>query len=479
MIVRALPARSAAASSALLRGSPELRNGQAQLLEMVATGAPLRATLDALMLLIEAQSDGLFCSVLLLDEDGEHIHPGAGPNMPADYMAALDGLPIGPMAGSCGTAMYRRETVVVTDVLSDPLWAPYTAVIEPYGFRACWSTPIFLRDEEVLGSFAMYYKEVRSPGPFELDLIAVATNLAGIAIERTRRADQLDRYHHHLEQLVVQRTAELTAAKDKAEAGVAALRAAQEELVRSQKLAALGALVAGVAHELNTPIGNSIVTVSALGDQGRALAERYAAAGGIRRSELEDFLSSTEEAADLLLRNLTRAARLIDTFKQVAVERAGSPRRRVSLLTVVQEAAVAVRAALERRGARLAIDVAPEIELESYPDRLGHAISNVLDNTVQHAFPGKPDGVVTVSAGVRGDAVELAVADNGVGIAPEHLGRVFDPFFTTRLGSGNCGLGLNVAHNITTALLGGTLSAAPTPGGGARFVFLLPLTAPE
>ncbi|MGZ3184277.1 MAG: ATP-binding protein [Telluria sp.] len=476
MVVRALPDLSdTPATAALLRGSAALRNGQARLLEMIATGAPLQETLDALTLLIEAQSEGLYCSVLLLDEDGVHIHPGAGPNLPAEYMAALDGYPIGPAVGSCGTAMYRREAVVVTDVFTDPLWAPYVGLVKPHGFHACWSTPIFLGDSEVLGSFAMYYKEVRSPQQFELDLMAVATHLAGIAIERTRRAHQLDRYHHHLEQLVCQRTAELTAAKEKAEASVAALQAAQEQLVHSQKLAALGALVAGVAHELNTPIGNSIVTVTSLAEHGRVLAERYALAGGVRRTELEELLSDTADGTELLLRNLTRAARLIDTFKQVAVHRADGERRRFTLAGLVDEAIIAVRLPLQRRNATISADVPAELELESYPEQLLEALHKVLDNAVQHAFDGSRTGQVRVSARRLEDGlVELAVRDDGVGIPAHQLGRVFDPFFTTRLGSGCSGLGLNVAYNIATEVLGGQLRAAAAPEGGAIFTFLLP-----
>jgi GAF domain-containing protein len=190
---------------------------------MIAKGAPLKDTLDSLMLLIESQSKGLYCSVLLLDEDGIHIHPGSGPNLPPSYMAVLDGFAIGPVVGSCGTAMYRKEPVIVSDILSDPLWAPYKALIEPHGFRASWSTPIFLDKNVVLGSFAMYYKEVRNPGPKEMELIGVATHIAGIAIERKRREDELNRYQHHLEDLVRQRTSELTNAKEKAEEGMVAL----------------------------------------------------------------------------------------------------------------------------------------------------------------------------------------------------------------------------------------------------------------
>lgn len=183
--------------------------GQGQLLELMARGAPLQDTLIRLALLIEAQSEGLYCTVLLLDEDGVHVRPGVGPRMPPAYLQALDGFAIGPDHGSCGSSMFLKQTVIVSDICSDPRWVPYKGLIEGDGFRACWSTPIFSTSQQVLGSFAMYYKEVREPGDAELELLAVATQLAGIAIERQRKQDELQRYQLQLESLVEQRTSEL------------------------------------------------------------------------------------------------------------------------------------------------------------------------------------------------------------------------------------------------------------------------------
>src|ERR1700730_6186621 len=161
-----------------------LREGESRILEMIAREAPLEGILENLARGLEAPFTGFLCSVLLLDEDGLHARQGAAPSLPEAYSKAIDGLCIGPKAGSCGTAMYRRETVVVTDILQDSLWEPYRAVAEPYGLRACWSTPILAHSGEALGSFAMYYREPRSPSPAETHALEMATNLGGIAIER-------------------------------------------------------------------------------------------------------------------------------------------------------------------------------------------------------------------------------------------------------------------------------------------------------
>jgi len=169
----------------------ELRAGESRVLAMIATNAPLEQTLTSLTLLIEGQSYGMLGSFLLLDEDGLHVRHGAAPSLPETYTKAIDGAPIGPRAGSCGAAMYLGKPVIVTDILQDPLWDDYRDLAASHGLRACWSTPIFSSQGKVLGSFAMYYREVRSPTHIEMRLIDVATHIAGIAIERKRAEEAI------------------------------------------------------------------------------------------------------------------------------------------------------------------------------------------------------------------------------------------------------------------------------------------------
>src|SRR5688572_24263832 len=157
--------------------------GQGQILGMIAANAPLSEILKRLVLLIEAQSPGMLCSVLLLSDDGDHVRHGAAPSLPEAYVKAVDGGRIGPKNGSCGTAMYRGEPVFVTDIFSDPLWEDYRDIAAASGLRACWSTPILSGRGKVLGSFAMYYREPRSPTGEEAGLTEAATRIAGLAIE--------------------------------------------------------------------------------------------------------------------------------------------------------------------------------------------------------------------------------------------------------------------------------------------------------
>jgi PAS domain S-box-containing protein len=461
-----------------------LRDGKNAVLEMIAGGAPLAQTLDKLVRLIEAQIDGGHCTVMLLNPDGVTVHSAAGPSMPPDYMAALNGLPIGPAAGSCGTAMYRKQTVIVSDILNDPLWLPYRNAAAHYGLRACWSMPILLDQDTVLGSFAMYYKEVRAPGEEDRRLIQAATHLAGIAIARTRREEELQRHREHLEELVAARTAELRQAKEDAEhvneelsTALDNLSMTQEELVRRDKLAALGALVSGLAHELNTPIGNSLTMASSMSERTAAL--RRDLESGLRKSVLAEYLEQAASADEVVLRNLGRAATLVDSFKRIVVDGAGSQRSRFVLGDVVAALMQSVQAELRRRQLDLIEDVDHWLELDSYPGPLTQALQQLLENSLVHGFDGRSQGSITLSAHDSGNGeIAITLSDTGAGIAPENLPRIYDPFFTTRMGSGGSGLGLYITHNIVTGVLGGRIEAASMPGGGASFLLRLPKTAP-
>lgn len=174
---------------------------QSRILQRLAANAPLTEILTRLVLLIEAQSPGLLCSVLLLSEDGDHLRHGAAPSLPKEYVEAIDGQPIGPKHGSCGTAMYRGEPVRVTDIASDSIWDDYRELALANGLRACWSTPILSGRGKVLGSFAMYYREPRTPTGEEAGLIEVATRIAGLAIE-----------HHAAKEILARTQAELAQA---------------------------------------------------------------------------------------------------------------------------------------------------------------------------------------------------------------------------------------------------------------------------
>ncbi|WP_162245899.1 MULTISPECIES: GAF domain-containing sensor histidine kinase [unclassified Roseateles] len=442
-----------------------LNQAKNELLEMVATGQPLTPVLNRLTAVIESQFDGLYCTVLLLDLDGRHVRVGAGPRMPADYMQALDGAEIGPTAGSCGTAMFDNRLVVVDDIATHPLWAAYKNLVLPYGFKACWSAPIHAANGGVIGSFAMYYREVRRPRPEELSAMSAASHLAGIAIDQARRDEERRRAAQWLEEQVQQRTAELLATQD--------------ELVNSRKLAALGQLLAGIAHEMNTPLGNALLSASALHAGSASFAERMAAGTPLRRQELANWVAQAREGTELVEQNVERALRLISRFKQLTEGSGRALRSRFDLRQAVLQAWARVQSRLGIERVQLRCDLPDDFALDGYPDVLQQVLEQLLENACLHAFPNGRDGQIRVTARRTGDAggerLTLELRDNGVGMPQTDVARAFEPFFTTAFGQGGCGLGLFVAHSFVSGMLGGSLKLDSQPGEGTVVRVALPL----
>lgn len=275
-----------------------------------------------------------------------------------------------------------------------------------------------------------------------------------------------------LEQRVVERTAALRQSNDQ-------LSQAMEQLVQSEKLASLGNLVAGVAHELNTPLGNALVASTSLRDQVRDM-NRAIDTGTLRKSDLAEFMQICEEGCLLIERNAYRAVTLVGNFKQVAVDQTSAQRREFDLLQTVQEVVATLSPTLRKQQHSLTIDIPENIILNSYPGPLDQVITNIVTNATVHAFePGQAGGLL-ISASRLGDRdVVLMLSDNGSGIPIEKQGRVFDPFFTTRLGQGGSGLGLYIVYNIITSLLGGHIQLVSSPGAGTCFIIHLPLEAPH
>ncbi|CAN5865313.1 hypothetical protein BH11PSE12_BH11PSE12_06310 [soil metagenome] len=253
------------------------------------------------------------------------------------------------------------------------------------------------------------------------------------------------------------------------------LKETQAHLVAQEKLAALGALVAGVAHELNTPIGNCLLVASTLQDVSKNLMEKLDQQS-LRRSELNTYFDEVKTSASIMMRGLSSAATLITSFKQVAVDRTSEQRRVFDLQQVLQDIIATLHIRIGHAGHALQLAVPAKIQMDSYPGSLGQVITNLIENAILHAFVGIDAGSMTISASQSDpQRVLICFSDNGCGIPEANLTRVFDPFFTTRLGQGGSGLGLNISYNIVHSILQGQLTVKSTPGEGTRFYLDLPL----
>ena len=271
---------------------------------------------------------------------------------------------------------------------------------------------------------------------------------------------------------------EMRKAKDAAEAALRNLRETQNSLIEAEKLAALGRLVAGIAHEVNNPVGISLTVASAL-ERKTAVFAGEVERGNLRRSSLNEYLDTSKDAAAQLVANLNRAAELITSFKQVAADRNYSDQRVFDLGDLTEQVVMSLRPGIRKHNLTLNVECQPGLSMNSYPGPYGQVLTNLFLNAVAHAFPDGKAGTIDIQVRASGkDNVEIIFSDNGVGMSIDVRRRAFDPFFTTRRDQGGTGLGLHIVYSIVTTRLGGRLDLDSEPGGGTRIQMILPRAAP-
>ena len=280
-----------------------------------------------------------------------------------------------------------------------------------------------------------------------------------------------------LDRRVRERTLALQESKEQLEQTLEHLKQVQGKLVQSEKLASLASLVAAVAHELNTPIGNSVTVASTLRDS-TATLEREMNEGHLRKQQFAQYLQEMQAGTELLERALHTAADLVSNFKRVAVDQGSENRRLFDARTVLQDTLAILKPMLKKLPYEMAVDLPEGVRMDSFPGALEQVIGNLVNNAVQHGFAGRGRGLMRLSAQAAGDRLSIEFSDDGVGMSAETLARIYDPFFTTMLGQGGSGLGMHITYNLVTGPLGGEIEVLSRPGEGCRVSISLPLVAP-
>jgi signal transduction histidine kinase len=409
------------------RRAESLLRTQRDALELVALNAPLATILDSLVRAAEKQSpDGMVASILLLDDDGIHLRHGAARSLPPDYIKAIDGVSIGPSAGSCGTAAFTARTVITSDIETDPRWENYREFARAANLRACWSTPIFSRNGKVLGTFAMYYHKPRSPRPVDLEILEFLRNTAALAIER----DVNERLQ----------------------------RLSEQALLKSEKLATTGRMASTIAHEINTPL----MAVNNL----LYLVRKDASLTETARS----YLSSAEAE----LARVGRIARQVLGFSKGDCDATA-----VDLGLLIEDVLLLYYPRIAHKNIKVEKRVDASTSIMGFSGDLRQLFSNLIANAIDAM---DMDGTLYLEGSpqtsTRGPGVLVRVRDTGKGIAPEHRLRIFEPFFTTKSESGN-GLGLWVVKNVVDKH-GGIITVESTTSGpfrGTSFSVFLPSRA--
>ncbi len=288
------------------------------------------------------------------------------------------------------------------------------------------------------------------------------------ALRRTMR--QVQDLNETLEARVAQRTLQLQQALEH-------LQESQAHLAHSEARATLSTMIAGVSHELGTPLSNSKIIASALSDQARA-TEQSVLSGQLKRSELQHFMGQIKEGVTLMQMNLDKAFELLVDFRQVAADQASEQRRSFDLAEVITEILHTMSPTLKRHTHQIVVDIPTPITMDSLPGPLGQVVINLVNNAYLHAFEGRSHGLLTIGASLESEQVMLRVLDNGVGMGSEQVTKLFEPFFSTKIGRGGTGLGMAIVHNLVTKTLGGRISVESALGRGTRFALVLPRVLP-
>jgi PAS domain S-box-containing protein len=427
------------------RWTEALVAGERDALQSMARGSPIEEVLSGLCHTVEqlAADTGMFASILLLHADGAHLRHGAAPNLPEGYNRAIDGGAIGPSAASCGTAAFRGEQVVVSDISTDPLWSEYRDLALSYGLRACWSTPIRALDGQILGTFGIYYNRPRAPTPEHLRLASLVGRTAAVIIERERAEDLRARLADERDRLL----AAEHAAREQAEAAV---RARDD-------------FVTVVSHDLRNPL--------AAINWHLQMMRRRAARGEVPTAE------QLVERLDLIEASITALSAQIEELHDATRLQAGHPLelqlRPTDLVALARDSARAVQYTSDSHQVRFET-VLPELVGNWDRDRLERVLANLLSNAIKYS-PTGGDVLVQVTR-VRNGA-KVRVIDWGLGIPEADLPHVFERFRRASNVGGKIagsGLGLAGARDIIE-LHGGTIAVTSKEGCGSTFEVRLPL----
>jgi PAS domain S-box-containing protein len=405
--------------------------GENRLLEMIARGDSRALILDSICWLVEELVSGSLSSILLVDPSAKCLRHGAAPSLPSSYNEAVDGVAIGPCAGSCGTAAYRAEQVIVSDINTDPLWADYRGVALTHGLRACWSTPMLSSAGKVLGTFAIYYRETRSPTALEHSVIRQIVHLASIAVERRQAEEALE-----------------------------ALRQAQADLAHVSRVTTMGELTASLAHEVNQPIAAAVTNANT--------CLRW-----LTRDHPD--MEEAREAAMRIVKDGTRAAEIVSRIRQL-FKKGTSERELVDVNDIIREMSVLLRGETTRHNIVVGMELAADLP-QVMADRV--QLQQVLMNLMINGIEAMKDAERTRELNIRSQRMQkeeivVSVSDNGVGLPPQHTEQIFNAFFTTK--PHGTGMGLRISRSIIESH-GGRLWAADNSPRGASFCFSLPTKA--
>ena len=338
---------------------------------------------------------------------------------------------------------------------------PKSLLCAPLIHRNNLSGIIYLENNLATGAFT----------PERLEVLPLLCSQAAISLENANLYKQQQDYAGTLEETVQERTQELKQSLD-------TIQKTQDQLVQSEKMAAIGGLVAGVAHEINTPIGIAVSAASHLEDKTGEFVNKVESKK-LKRSELNSYAKTASGSSNLILKNLSGAVKIVQGFKQVAVDQTSGERREFKLKPYIEDVLLSLKPKLKKTKHLITVSCPEDLILNSFPGALSQIITNLVMNSLIHGFEEMDEGDITFVAARENGSVLLTYRDNGKGMDEKALSKIFDPFFTTKRSQGGSGLGMHIVHNLVTQTLGGTISCKSEPGNGIMVRIQIPMTGEQ
>ena len=447
-----------------------LESGRAEVLRRVAQGDPLTDILNLLCKKAEDYNPDMMCSVLAFDEELSTLHPIASITLPNRYCDALEGVSIGLAVGSCGTAAFLKQRVVVEDINTHPYWAQYKTLALDAGLQACWSEPIIGSAGKLFGTFAMYYAKPRSPKKEDIQFIETNANLAAIIFENNLVRKNLITANALLSQTIDQRNQQLMQTNEELSKVLVQQALDNSQSLKEEKLKTTKKLLVGFAHEINTPVGIATTSTSFTLD----IIEQFITAinnNTLNKQTALENLANIEESIQLTEKSLKKTALLIDQFREIDICFSDSTKSQFLVNELLQDFSDSILSKLGQH--TLSFEVEPDTYCHS-KSALWQVLSQLVDNSIEHGFKDLASGSIGIHVSKTGQDIVINYQDNGSGISEQERTSVFEPFFSTQKESGKIGLGLSVITNTISNTYKGQIQLVDSPIG-VRYEIIIPL----
>ncbi|MBF0152544.1 MAG: CHASE domain-containing protein [Magnetococcales bacterium] len=398
--------------------------------------------------------------IFLVEETGGSLRMVAHRGLSSELVALCARIPFGHCL--CGRAALNPGKILFTAHVDEHHEITHPEM-QPHGH---YIVPL-VSGEQLLGVMTLYLDDSHERSAEEESLLISIGNALAALIKRQESENAIKSLNQDLEKRVSERTHEL-------HRSLVALKRTQERAIQSEKMAALGGLVAGVAHEIKTPVGSSFTSATYLNEAVHAMLKAFQN-NQIKRSQLGQFLSDMEEGLRIIILNLQRAGDLVQSFKMVAVDQTSQERRQFNVYQYIQDILLSLAPRLKKTRHVIDVQCSVDLAIVSYPGVLSQILTNLINNSLLHGFESQDEGLITIQVESDGKHVLLNYSDSGKGMNEETSRKIFDPFFTTKRGQGGSGLGMHIVYNLVTQTLQGTIQCISTPGQGTTFRIQFPL----